>query len=162
MTTTSHHTPAPSSEHLAKPGLEDRILRLLRATSLPGLRIALGVVFVWFGALKVSGDTPVGDLVAGVVPWLPAELFVTGLGAFEVVLGIVIIAGYRLTWAIGVMVAHLAGTFLVFVTQPEVAYTSNPLMVTMEGEFVAKNLVLITAGLVVAAFSPRRRENAAS
>lgn len=162
MTTTSHHTSAPSPDEVAKPGVEERVLRLLRAISLPALRIALGVVFVWFGALKVSGDTPVGDLVAGVVPWLPAELFVTGLGAFEVVLGIAIIAGYRLTWAIGVMVAHLGGTFLVFVTQPEVAYTSNPLMVTMEGEFVAKNLVLITAGLVVAAFSPRREENAAS
>jgi uncharacterized membrane protein YkgB len=49
---------------------------------------------------------------------------------------------------------HLAGTFLVFVTQPSAAFTDgNPLPVTVEGEFVTKNMVLIAAALVVAAFA---------
>jgi hypothetical protein len=45
---------------------------------------------------------------------------------------------------------QMAGTFLVLVLQPDVAFQGgNPLLLTTEGEFVIKNLVLITAGLVV-------------
>lgn len=158
MTTSTDPTSTDSTSGQAPPtrwaAAEDRALTVLRRTSVPALRVALGIVFVWFGALKVTGDTPVGDLVAGVAPWLPEQVFVVGLGLFEVALGLTIIAGYRLTLAIAAMTAQLLGTFLVFLTQPEVVFTGgNPLLVTMEGEFVAKNIVLITAGLVVAAFS---------
>jgi hypothetical protein len=49
------------------------------------------------------------------------------------------------------MVAHLTGTLLVFVMQPHVAFKhGNPLLLTTEGEFVLKNVVLISAGLVLA------------
>jgi len=56
------------------------------------------------------------------------------------------------------MVAHLTGTFLVLVLQPQVAFQDgNPLLLTTEGEFVVKNLVLIAGALLVAAnLSPRR------
>jgi putative oxidoreductase len=82
------------------------------------------------------------------------------LGAFEVVLGLVLMSGRLVGWACAAMVAHLAGTFLVYVAQPGVAFQNgNPLLMTTEGEFVAKNVVLIAAGLVVAAWSrPRRAE----
>ena len=44
----------------------------------------------------------------------------------------------------------MAGTFLVLVVKPEIAFQGgNPLLLTTEGEFVIKNLVLIAAGLVV-------------
>jgi hypothetical protein len=57
---------------------------VLRRISLPLLRTALGLVFVWFGALKITGDTPVGDLVAGVLPALSESLLVLALGVVEV------------------------------------------------------------------------------
>ncbi len=39
-----------------------------------------------------------------------------------------------------------------FLVLPDVAFQDgNPLKLTVEGEFVVKNLVLLTAGLVVAA-----------
>lgn len=139
--------------------LERRVALALRHRSVPALRVALALVFIWFGALKVSGDTPVGDLVAGVAPWLPRELFVVGLGIFEVLLGVALMVGYRLVWVALVMVLHLAGTFLVFVTEPATAFAhGNPLLVTMAGEFVAKNMVLIAAGLVLVAFSAPHAE----
>jgi len=50
-----------------------------------------------------------------------------------------------------VLVAHLTGTLLVFVMQPQVAFQhGNPLLLTTEGEFVMKNVVLISAALVLA------------
>jgi putative oxidoreductase len=137
---------------LARRRLDD----LLRRLSLPLLRISLGFVFVWFGALKVADVTPARELVAGTVPWLDAGWLVPALGWFEIAVGGVLISGYLLGWVCAAMVAHLGGTFLTVVMQPEVMFQhGNPFMLTMEGEFVAKNLVLITAALVIAAWTRR-------
>ena len=47
---------------------------------------------------------------------------------------------------------QLVGTFLVLVIQPEISFQDgNLLLLTVEGEFVVKNLVLIAAGMVVGA-----------
>lgn len=131
--------------------IESRAAALVRPYSLPLLRVSLGVVFLWFGALKVVNETPVAALVAGAVPWLDPSWFVPALGAVEVLLGVALVAGRWLT-AVGVVLAgHLSGTFLVLVMQPEVAFQhGNPLLLTTEGEFVVKNLVLISAALVLA------------
>jgi putative oxidoreductase len=122
----------------------------LSQVSLPLLRIALGVVYIWFGALKFTASSPVGELVAKTVPFIPSHFFVPALGGFEVLVGIGLLIGRRLSIVALLMVAHLAGTFLVLVTQPGVAFQhSDPVMLTMTGEFVVKNVVLITAGLVL-------------
>ena len=61
-----------------------------------------------------------------------------------------LLAGRHLPIVAALMVAHLTGTFLVLVTQPDVAFQNgNPLMLTMTGEFVVKNVVLIIAGLAL-------------
>jgi putative oxidoreductase len=124
---------------------------ILTRASLPLLRVSLGVVFIWFGALKFTSSTPVAELIANTVPFLPARWFVPALGAFEVVLGVALLIGRRLGIVALLMVGHLTGTLLVLVTQPQVAFKDgNPLMLTMTGEFVVKNLVLMAAGLVLA------------
>jgi uncharacterized membrane protein YkgB len=137
--------------------LEHRVATLLRPFSLPLLRFSLGLVFIWFGSLKIANATPVGVLVAGTVPWVDAAWFVPALGAIEVLIGFALIAGRRLTVVSVVLVAHLTGTFLVLVMQPQVAFQhGNPLLLTTEGEFVMKNVVLISAGLVLASRRPAR------
>ena len=136
---------------------EEAVLRILRAVAVPALRVALGVVFVWFGALKVIGQSPIADLVASMLPFLPGDTVVIGLGVFEVLAGLALIAGFLVTWVSAAIVAHLATTFLVGIVHPSVVFTDgNPLLVTMEGEFIAKNLVLIAGAMAVAAFSGRR------
>jgi putative oxidoreductase len=125
------------------------------------LRLTIGVVFVWFGALKLSGDSPVARLVADTLPFLPKGLVVPALGIFEVLLGLALLLGRRLDLVVVLLVMHLAGTFLVLVVTPEQAFSGhNPLMLTMTGEFVVKNVVLIAAGLVVATKQARRFEMA--
>jgi uncharacterized membrane protein YkgB len=130
----------------------------LRRISLPLLRWAVGIVFIWFGALKLVGSTPVADFVAHTLPWFNRAWLIPALGLFEVAIGVAMIVGRFLTVVCAVMVAHLAGTFLSLVMQPEVTFQhGNPLMLTAEGEFVIKNLVLIAAGLVIAARFTRPR-----
>jgi uncharacterized membrane protein YkgB len=62
-----------------------------------------------------------------------------------------------LRWVLLAFVAQMVGTVLVFIVRPEVAFQhGNPLRLTVEGEFVIKNLVLLAAGLVVgASINPR-------
>lgn len=157
--TAERHTDYPTTvqpERSRFARTEETVLRNLRRFSIPALRVALAAIFIWFGALKIAGATPVADLVTAVVPFLPADLVVTGLGVFEVAIGLALLIGYRLSVVVAVMVGHLTGTFLIFLVRPDLTYDGNPLLLTMEGEFVAKNLVLIAAALVVAAFSVAR------
>jgi len=150
--------PSATRRSISLSAVERRVAALVRPFSLPLLRVSLGVVFIWFGALKVTNATPVGDLVAGTMPWLDPTWFVPLLGGIEVVVGVALIAGRRLTAVSCILVAHLAGTFLVLLLQPQVAFQhGNPLLLTTEGEFVVKNLVLISAGIVLASRPGARR-----
>jgi uncharacterized membrane protein YphA (DoxX/SURF4 family) len=130
----------------------------LRSWSPRILRVVLGLVFVWFGALKVFGVTPVFDLVASTVYWVDPDWFVPALGVAEILIGVGLIGGWLLRWVLLAFVAQMIGTALVFVNLPEVAFQDgNPLKLTVEGEFVIKNLVLLAAGLVVGStIEPKR------
>lgn len=131
---------------------------VLHRNSLAALRIALGAVYVWFGALKVTGSTPVGALVEATTPWADPSWFVPAMGVVEVILGLWLIAGRGLLYALPLFVGHMIGTFGVLVMVPEVAFQSgNPLALTVEGEFVVKNLVLLAAVIVVATRTTMRR-----
>ncbi len=133
------------------------IVPFLRRWSVPMLRVSLGLVFVWFGALKIFDVSPVADLVARTVYWFDPETFVTVLGVFEVTVGLLLLVGRALRITLLLFVLQMVGTFLTFVILPEVTFRDgNPLLLTVEGEFVVKNLVLISAALVVGTTVRRR------
>jgi putative oxidoreductase len=108
------------------------IIPFLRRVAVPLLRVSLGIVFVWFGLLKVFEVSPVA------------------LGVFEVTLGVLLLLGRMMRLTLLLFVAQMIGTFLTFLILPNVTFQhGNPLLLTVEGEFVVKNLVLIAAALVV-------------
>src|ERR1700752_3378254 len=125
---------------------------LLAPFALPTLRVLMGLVFVWFGALKVAGTSPVGDLVARTLPWVDRDIVVPALGSVEVLLGLGLVFGLGLRLVLPFAAAHLAGTFLTFVMVPQLMFRhGDPMLLTADGEFVLKNLVLISAPLVLIA-----------
>jgi putative oxidoreductase len=130
--------------------LDRKILAFLERAALPLLRLSLGVVFVWFGILKIVGQTPVAKLVADTVYWLDPRWFVPFLGAFEVLVGVGLLLGRLQRIVLALFAVQMVGTFLVLIVQPDVAFQhGNPLLLTTEGEFVVKNLVLLSAGLMI-------------
>jgi putative oxidoreductase len=147
-----HRSPADIAERAWRwlERLDSRVLGLLERFALPLLRLSLGIVFVWFGILKITGQTPVSELVADTVFWLDPDWFVPMLGVFEVLVGIGLLIGRGLRLVLALFVLQMVGTFLVLVVQPDVAFQDgNLLMLTTEGEFVVKNLVLLSAGLMI-------------
>lgn len=142
--------------------MEIAVCEGLRPFTLPALRLLLGVLFIWFGALKVVGTSPVEAMVSGTLPWLNPDAAVVGLGSVEVLLGVGLVTGVGLRVVLPILVAHLAGTFLTFVMLPGLMVSSNnPLLLTEPGEFVVKNLVLISAALVLMTHARRRTSTAA-
>ena len=130
--------------------VDDRLRSFLARVGVPLLRISIGIVFVWFGLLKVFGESPVSGLVAKTIYWFDPDVVVPMLGVFEVFVGACLVAGKLMRIALPLLVLQMAGTFLVLVMHPDVAFQhGNPLLLTVEGEFVIKNLVLLSAALVI-------------
>jgi uncharacterized membrane protein YkgB len=139
--------------------VDERIRAFLGSVGVPLLRISVGVVFVWFGLLKIVDVSPVADLVARTVYWFDADVVVPALGVFEIVVGLLLIANRWLRVALALFAAQMLGTFLVFLVLPDVAFQDgNPFRLTVEGEFVVKNVVLIAAGMVVGSRVPTLRD----
>jgi uncharacterized membrane protein YphA (DoxX/SURF4 family) len=112
---------------------------------------------MWFGALKAAGVSPVAAMVAGTLPWADPHMVVPVLGAVEVLLGAALVTGVALRLALPVLAAHLCGTFLTFVMLPGLMFAQgDPLLLTEDGEFVMKNLVLIGATRALIAPAPAR------
>ena len=113
------------------------------------LRISVGLVFIWFGALKTAGMSPAQELVARTVYWFPPEAFIPFLGWWEVLIGTGLLARPLTRVAIALLFLQMPGTFLPLILLPEVCFTHAPFGLTMEGQYIIKNLVLISAAIVV-------------
>src|ERR671914_2297199 len=140
----------PSSrEQRTRPGrpLGRRLIDLLRTATPLLLRGSLGITFVWFGGLKLAGEpTLPASLIAAITPFVDPGLSVPLVGAFEVVLGAGLLIGRRMPVFLGAAALQLSGTLLVLLLRPDVAFVDgNPLLLSVEGEYVVKNLVLLAA-----------------
>jgi uncharacterized membrane protein YkgB len=70
---------------------------------------------------------------------------------WEVLVGLGLTFKWALRCALGLLCLHLAGTFLALLLAPALFFQDgNLLRLTVEGEFVVKNMVLIAAALVIA------------
>ena len=113
------------------------------------LRLALAVIFIWFGALKPLGISPAQSLVAKTVYWFSPEFFVPILGYWEVLIGVCLLFRPLIRAALFLLFLQMPGTMLPLVLLPEVCFTTFPFGLTLEGQYIIKNLVLIGAALVV-------------
>jgi uncharacterized membrane protein YkgB len=132
--------------------IDVQISRWMARRGITILRIALGLVFVWFGALKfVPGLSPAEGLVHATVPIIPGEVFMPILAAWEVTIGIGFLTGRALRFTILLLFLQMPGTMAPLFLLPEVAFTSFPFGLTLEGQYIIKNLVLIGGALVIGA-----------
>lgn len=133
--------------------LHDYLIGLLHQWSIPVLRVALGLIFLWFGVLKLFGTSPVTTILKQTFPFMPVLPFAFGLGIWEVMIGCGLIIKRALRLTLVLLCFHLTGTFISFLLAPSLFFQhGSPLWLTVEGEFVAKNMVLMAAGLVIGGY----------
>lgn len=113
------------------------------------LRYSLALIFIWFGLLKPFGLSPAADLVAKTVYFMPSEIFIPILGWWEVLIGVCLLWRPLIRIAIFLLYLQMGGTFLPLVLLPEVCYTKFPFALTLEGQYIIKNLIIISSGLVI-------------
>ncbi|MFO0831688.1 MAG: hypothetical protein U0637_07570 [Phycisphaerales bacterium] len=138
---------APARESLEH--ADYAITAWLARHGLTAVRWSLGVVFVWFGALKPLGVSPALELVTRTVYWFDPGWFVPLLGWWEVAIGICLVVPRLVRLGILLLALQMPGTFLPLVILPDVCWSHAPWAPTLEGQYIIKNLVLIAAAMAL-------------
>jgi uncharacterized membrane protein YphA (DoxX/SURF4 family) len=121
------------------------------------LRISLGVVFFWFGFLKFfPGLSPAQTLAGSTIAelsfgWISPETAVLVLAVWECLIGIGLLFGLFLRATLFLLWLQMLGTITPLFLFPELCFVSVPFVPTLEGQYIIKNMVLISAGLVIGA-----------
>lgn len=134
--------------------IDTAIASFMRRWGILALRVSLSVVFVWFGLLKPLGISPAEPLVRATVYWMPVfddGQWVSIIGWWEVAIGILFLFRRTTTIAIVLLAGQMAGTFLPLVVLPDVAFQPGgfPFALTMEGQYIIKNLTIIAAAIAI-------------
>lgn len=134
-----------------------RLTRWLARVGPLALRVSLGVVFLWFGALKFfPGLSPAQDLATRTIEaltlgLLPPSVSLLILATWEVLIGLGLITGLWLRATLLLLAAQMLGTITPLFFFPAETFTVFPIAPTLEGQYIIKNVVLVTAGMVLGA-----------
>jgi uncharacterized membrane protein YkgB len=127
--------------------------RLMARYSLRLLSISMGLVFVWFGALKLlPGVSPAEPLIRNTLDFLPDTLvnpLILLLALWEVAIGIGFLSGRARRVVLIMLLLQMAGAMSPLILAPERLWETFPLVWTLEGQYVFKDIILISAGLVI-------------
>lgn len=125
------------------------IIGWMRRYGPPVLHFGLAVVFIWFGALKLWSASPADELVRRTIYWVSPDFFMPILGIWEMAIGVCLAFPRLLRVGIALLFLQMPGTFLPMLVLPEVCWVRFPFVLTMEGQYIVKNLVIIGAALVL-------------
>ena len=117
------------------------------------VRIPLFIIFFWFGFLKIINLSPAQELVMDTVYWIPfldAAAWTIIIGIWEVFIASFFLFKRTTLIAMVLLLIQMTGTFLPLVILPEVTFqNSNPFLPTLEGQYIIKNIIIITAALII-------------
>lgn len=127
----------------------------LQRNSIHILRISVSIIFLWFGALKfLEGVSPVQHLAISTIRTLTFGVFsdstiIHTLALTEVVVGLSLLFDIYLKQILYILYFQIIGTFAPLFLYPEATFSSPPLFLSLEGQYIIKNLVILAAGLVL-------------
>jgi len=117
----------------------------------------LGVTFLWFGALKFfPGLSPAENLATATIErltfgYLSPAVSIKGLALWETLIGVGLISGLYLRATLLLLFVQMLGTLTPLILFPYETFIKIPYAPTLEGQYIIKNLVLISGGLAVGA-----------
>jgi putative oxidoreductase len=135
--------------------LEARVVPWLACYSVTILRVGLGSIFLGFGLLKFfPGFSPAEGLVMhtlGVLSFglVPVRVGVVLVAALECAIGLGLITGRFLRPSLALLGFQMIGAMSPLVLFPGELFSGPFYAPTLEGQYVLKDVVLISAGLVI-------------
>ena len=115
----------------------------------PLMRYSIALIFIWFGLLKPLGMSPEEELIKRTVYWVSPQVFLPVLGWWEVSVGLCLLYRPLIRIALLLLLLQLPGTMLPLVLLPEICFTQPPFGLSLEGQYIVKNLFLVSAAFVI-------------
>lgn len=121
------------------------------------LRISIGIIFTWFGFLKFfEGLSPAEGIAVKTIDTLtggllPGHIILYGLAVWETLIGLGLLFNIFLRETLLLLYLQMVGTFLPVFLFPSEVFVRIPYAPTLEGQYIFKNLVVISAGIVLGA-----------
>ena len=137
--------------------IDRRVTEWMADHGLTLLRIALGIVFLWFGALKfVPGLSPAEELAGRTIEALSGGAITPAvslpvLATWEVAIGIGLLVGRWMRGVLLLLFVQMLGTATPLVLFPAETWTQFPFAPSLEGQYIIKNVVLVSAAIVLGA-----------
>jgi uncharacterized membrane protein YphA (DoxX/SURF4 family) len=134
---------------------ECRVSAFMAENGILVTRLALGVIFLWFGILKFAPglseaeDLAKRTLVKVTFGQIPAQVCLYILAVWECAIGLGFLSGRFLRSTLILLFLQLPGTFLPLLFFPSETWKRIPYAPTLEGQYILKNLVLISAGIII-------------
>lgn len=133
---------------------DGKVIVFCQKLALPFARLALFVIYFWFGFLKIIEVSPANPLVMQLqektLPFLTFGQFIVFFGLFEMLIGILFLFPKATRLAIFLFVLHMLTTFMPLVLLPVVGW-QKPFVPTLEGQYIIKNLALIALAISLTA-----------
>jgi uncharacterized membrane protein YphA (DoxX/SURF4 family) len=136
--------------------IDRRATHWLAEHGLTLLRISIGLIFVWFGVLKFwPGLSPADRLATETIDLLSFGLITEDLARvllaiLETGIGIGLITGKFMRFTLLLLVGQMLGAVTPLFLFPEVTW-SHLFVPTLEGQYILKNIVLVSAALTIGA-----------
>jgi uncharacterized membrane protein YphA (DoxX/SURF4 family) len=134
-----------------------RITELMARYGITLLRVSLGIVFFWFGVLKFfPGLSSAQGLATRTIDLLtfgmiPPEVSIVMLALWECLIGLGLLFGVYMRATLLLLYLQMIGTITPVFFFPQEVFTYFPYAPTLEGQYIIKNIVLISAGIVIGA-----------
>ncbi len=136
---------------------EVAIIKWMARNGITYLRVSIGIVFFWFGILKYfPGLSPATDIAVQTIETLTFGIITGGVALFilatiEVVIGIGFMFGIYLRVMIILLLFQMIGTITPIFIFPFETFTRIPYAPTLEGQYIIKNIIIISAAFVIGA-----------
>lgn len=115
----------------------------------PLMRFSIALIFIWFGLLKSFGMSPEEELIKRTVYWVSPHIFLPVLGWWEVAVGLCLLYRPLIRIALLLLLLQLPGTMLPLILLPDVCFTLPPFGLSLEGQYIVKNIFLVSAAFVI-------------
>ncbi len=131
----------------------DAVIYQMRRASFAFLQYSVAIVFIWFGALKLIGQSPAAEILSQTYTWSPGEWLLPFVGIWEMTTGLLMVWKRSLKLALVMLFLLIPTLFLPLLFNSEAMFQSASWALTMEGQYIVKNIVLISAAIALSSLN---------
>lgn len=130
--------------------MKELVARLIyRRTKINFISVSIGIVYLWFGMLKFFvGVSPAEDIAKATIEQLTfgiltPEISIILLAVWETLIGLFLIGHFFTKFALKLALIHIILTFLPFLFFPDLVFSQAPLGLTLLGQYIIKNVIIL-------------------